>query len=173
VTKNKIGVLRVNGQPTQMLETADLAMNIHLPALASLPPPVRRTMAPVYGKWNSDWRDALDDACQALEVESRKYLSAGVASGRVTIMGENGQLKNVTSSQIKKMTLGILAATFRNIVSKTAKDAVIGNALTQINPERVGLAHNKPSKAVERRLRRNAGTHMWSIINCLKQMASK
>jgi hypothetical protein len=54
-------------------------------------------------------------------------------------MGENGRLKNVTSSQIKKMILGNLAATFRNIVSKTAKDAVIGNALTQINLERVGL----------------------------------
>jgi hypothetical protein len=170
LSENRVGVLTLNGRPTQVLQQSDLAMNVQLPALNSLPPRVRKLLAPVYTKWSSDWRDALDDACQTLESEARKYLIRGVNTGRITVIYRNGKVKKLTTTGIEKQTLGSLAVDFGNIVSKTAIDAMIGSTLTQVNPQRVGLAHHRGSSRVERELRKHASQHMWAITNCLKQM---
>lgn len=170
---NKVGVYTFSDAVSEILSPGDLAMNVHLPELSSLPPVVRKQMAPVFKKWSSDWRDALDDACQTVEVEARKYLKTAVKSQRVIILDDKGRPKSYTDVQIGRMTLGQLSGVFDRISNKTAKDSFIANTLPTINPERVGLAHKKPSAKVETRLRKNAGSHMWAITNCLVEMSKK
>jgi hypothetical protein len=53
---------------------------------------------------------------------------------------------------------------------KTHADRVIGDALKQVNPNRVGVAHRKHQAAAETKLRRDVGSQMWLIIGALKEI---
>jgi hypothetical protein len=151
----------------------DLALNIKLPALASLPAKVRQMLGPAYEQFNrSQWREGFEDACQAFENAARRYFKAGCAPsrGRIVLIRRSGPYIP-TSQQINRMTLGQLALAFSQIQSQTHADQVIGQALSRINRDRVGVVHHKSKVTTENRLRTNVGRHMWTIVAAMKELA--
>lgn len=150
---------------------ADLAVRVALPELNDLPAELWPLLGPAYEKIDrGDWRNGLAEACQTVETYARQYLRAGVAQGRIVILNDNGQVRNVTDQMIAKMTLGALAFAFNHIQNRNYSDSVIANVLPAINPERVGLAHHRDDPDVEAQLRQNAGNHMHAIIACLEEL---
>ena len=149
---------------------ADLALNVQLPQLNTLPPGVRQLLGPAYEQFQrTHWREGFEDACQALETESRRYLKKWIRTGRITIIGKRGPL-SLSNKQINKMTMGALAGTFKKIQAQNHADTIIGQALATINRDRVGVAHHKKRVATENRLRRNVGQHMWTIVAAMKEL---
>jgi hypothetical protein len=126
-------------------------------------------LGPVYEEFGrSHWREGFEDACQVLQVESAKYLTKGVETGRVTILDKNGNRRHVTATMIDRMTLGSLAVAFSNIEVPNHPDTVISEVLNRINKDRVGVAHKKAKQITEARLRKNVGQHMYRVITALK-----
>lgn len=147
----------------------DLAVNVQLPELKVLPKKVRKCLGPVYEEFGrSHWREGFEDACQVLQVESAKYLTKGVSTGRVTILNKNGHRRHVTAEMIDRMTLGSLATAFAKIEVPNHPDTVISEVLNRINKDRVGVAHKKAKPITESRLRKNVGQHMYRVITALK-----
>ncbi|MGH9887882.1 MAG: hypothetical protein ACREBE_20285, partial [bacterium] len=66
--------------------------------------------------------------------------------------------------------LGQLAATYARIQAPNRNDALIGQALGRINPDRIGEAHRKAHGTTEARLRQNVGTNMWIVVDALKML---
>jgi hypothetical protein len=162
-----VGVMVTGQQTREALPAQDLAVNVQLPELASLPRKLRRVLGPVYEQFGrSQWREGFDDACQVLQVESAKYLKKAIADGRVVIPDSQG--KPTTTAAIDRMTLGQLGIAFSAIPVPNHPDTVIASVLTRINKDRVGVAHHKGKPATETRLRRNVGQHMWRIISAIK-----
>jgi hypothetical protein len=149
----------------------DLALNIQLPSLASLPRKVRELLGPAYEQFNrSQWREGFEDACQAFENAARKYFKHGCSPKRrrIVLITRKGP-KIPTAKEIGKMTMGGLATAFSQIQSQTHADQVIGATLNRINKDRVGVVHYKSKVRTESRLRTNVGQHMWAIIAALKE----
>ena len=169
--EQKVGLYRATGHGLEeRIPTNDLALNVQLPLLNSLPNQLRSLLGPAYDQFNkSYWREGFEDACQAFENEARRYLKAGCRTGRITIMTKKGP-KNPTIAQINKMTMGTLAKKFSDIQSQNYADAVIGKTLKRINQDRVGVVHHKSKLTTEKRLRANVGQHMWAIVAAMKEM---
>lgn len=147
----------------------DLAVNVELPDLKTLPKKVRKCLGPVYEEFGrSHWREGFEDACQVLQVESAKYLTKGVENGRVTILDKRGRRRSVTAEMIDRMTLGSLAVVFASIEVPNHPDTVISEVLNRINKDRIGVAHKKAKPITEGRLRKNVGQHMYRVISALK-----
>jgi hypothetical protein len=169
----KLGAGLYTVQGTDVIERIpprDMAVNVELPSLTTLPRPLRRLLGSAYEQFNrSQWREGFEDACQALEVEARRYLKAGIKSGRITVMRASGP-KNPTPQQIDKMTMGHLADAFSNIQNQNSLDAQIGKVLTALNADRVGVAHHKSKAKTEKSLRAHVGQHMWAIVVVMRAM---
>jgi len=148
----------------------DMALNVALPPLNTLPRQLQRLLGSAYEQFHrSQWREGFEDACQALEVEARRYLKAGIRSGRISVMGASGP-RNPTPQQIDRMTMGRLANAFTNIQNQNHLDAQIGQVLAAINADRVGVAHHKSKAKTEKSLRAHVGQHMWAIVVAMKDM---
>jgi hypothetical protein len=106
-----VGLYLSDGATTQEAMAAkDMALNVELPELSTLPLKMRRVLGPVYDQFDhSQWREGFEDACQAVEVLSRKYLSEGVASGRIVLVTRAGKTRHLSSRAIDKLTMGQLA----------------------------------------------------------------
>jgi hypothetical protein len=167
-----VGLLLIDkGQASEMFPAKDLALNVQLPALAALPPRVQQALGPVYEHFDrAEWREGFQDACLLLEDAARKHLWKGVKAGRIAIVSEKGKPEHLTKHRIDKLTMGELAQRFSRIVQQTHADRVIGDALKQVNPNRVNVTHHKTKAATEAKLRRDAGSQIWMIIGALKEI---
>jgi hypothetical protein len=155
----------------EVLLAQDLAVNVQLPTLGSLPRRLRPLLGPVYEQFHrSHWREGFEDACQVLQVEGAKYLARGMHSGRIVVLDSIGRRRRLTQDQIERMTLGQLGVAFANIQTPNHPDTVIATVLVQINKDRVGVAHKKRKSSTEVRLRRNVGQHMWRVVTALKSL---
>jgi hypothetical protein len=167
-----IGLLLVDDRAAgEMIPAKDLAVSIVLPGVTTLPPRLQTTLGPVYDHFDrAEWREGFGDACLALEDAARKHLWKGVKAGRVTVLTDNGTQQQLTKASIDALTMGQLAGVFSRIVQQTHADRVIGDALKQINPNRIGVAHHKRKAATEVKLRRGVGSQIWLIIGALKEI---
>jgi hypothetical protein len=146
----------------------DLALGVELPSLAELPKKVRPLLGPAYEQFaRSQWREGFEEACQAFEAGARRYLKAGIRSGRVVIQTKKGPLQ---PGAVDKFTMGQLADIFTKIQHQNRADAIIGQTLKAVNKDRVGVAHKKALKRTENRLRGNVGRHMWSLVEALTEL---
>ncbi len=126
-------------------------------------------LGPAYEQFaRSQWREGFEEACQAFEVEARRYLKAGMRSGRVVIPNRRG---TTATADVDRLTMGQLADAFSRIQHQNYADAIIGQTLKAVNRDRVGVVHKKVLKRTENRLRGNVGRHMWSLIEALKVVA--
>lgn len=149
----------------------DLALHVHLPELANYPKELKDKLGPAYEQFDRhQWREGFEDACQALEVEARRYLIKWLRTGRIRILDKNGQPRAVSARQVNKWTMGQLATEFNNIQAQNLNDSVIAKALGTLNRDRVGVVHHKRKAVTERRLRANVGKHMWVIAAALNAM---
>ena len=139
-------------------------------ATESLPQAIRKMLGSTYEQFQrSQWREGFEDACQALERESRKYLKSGMKSGRIKIVTKKGPV-TLTAKQVDKLTMGQLADKYAAIQPQNHADGLIGQALKTLNSDRVGVVHHKTKKITEKRLRANVGGHVWTIVATLKLM---
>jgi len=166
-----VGLLVFDGETVvESLQAIDLAMNVELPRLSKQPQQVRELLGHAYEQFDrGEWREGFENACNALEEESRKYLLRWSKTGRIKVITPRGSAQ-LTTRAIKRLTLGQLANAFKNILAPTSLDVIIEQALTRINPDRIERTHRRHQKRTEERLRRNVGQHMWQIVNVLKRL---
>lgn len=146
----------------------DLALNVQLPELATAPSAVRELLGPAYEQFGrAQWREGFEDACQAFESESRKYLKRHSLTGRIKVIRSAGP-KQLSPTEINKMTMGQLANEFDKIQNQNHADSLIATTLRTINKDRIGVVHHKRKKVTEKSLRQNVGRHMWSLKNAMK-----
>jgi hypothetical protein len=167
-----IGLLLVkDGKATVIIPGKDLALNVKLPEIERLPRRVQRALGPAYEHFDrGEWRECFQEACLVLEQEARKYLWKGVRAGRIVIASAKGEQEKLTKEKIDRFTMGELADRFERIVQQAHTDRVVGDALKQVNPNRVGVVHHKHKAAPEAKLRRDVGSQMWLIIGALKDI---
>lgn len=155
----------------EVFPAQDLGMNIQLPDIAKLPVRMRELLGPAYEQFDrSQWREGFEEACQAVESEARRYLKRGTGSGRIIVLTEKGNVRNLSTKQIDRMTLGQLKDTFKLIQSQNHADTLIFGVLDKLNRDRVGVAHHKGRARTESSLRKNVGQHMWSVDAALRAM---
>ncbi|MFL6275240.1 MAG: hypothetical protein ACJ74G_08505, partial [Blastocatellia bacterium] len=153
----------------ERIPPTDLGLGVNLPPLTSLPRKLRTLLGSAYDQFNrSHWREGFEDACQAFENEARRYLKAGIKT-RIKFVTSKGP-KTYTDKQIDRLTMGQLATAFSQIHSQNRSDAIVGHALSHINPDRVGVVHHKSKATTEKRLRTNVGQNMSIIIAAMKEM---
>ena len=154
----------------EVVAPKDLAVNISLPRLADLPARVRKLLGSAYELFDrSQWREGFDDACKTFENAARKYFQTGCDRGRIKLV-RNGKTVVPSRAEIRRMTLGGLAAAFSQIQGQNYIDSIVGKTLNRINPERVESTHRKLHLRTEKRLREHAGHHMWALIEALKEL---
>jgi hypothetical protein len=159
-----------NGNLIEIIPPRDLALNIALPPLTTLPKKLKELLGHAYEQFDrSQWREGFEDACQTLENAARRHFKAGCRSGRITLVRRSGPYVP-GPREIDKMTMGQLANAFSQIQSPTYADQIVGQALTKINRDRVGVVHRKSMIRTENRLRKYVGQHMWTIIAAMKQL---
>lgn len=167
-----IGLLLVSGGKTEeMIPPKDLAVNVELPSIDGLSPSLQKALGPVYEHFDrAEWREGFEEACLALEDAARKHLWKGIKAGRIAIVSAKGKQEELTKAKIDEFSMGDLKVRFGRILQQTRADRVIGDALKEVNPHRIGVAHHKKKAATETKLRRNVGTKMWLIFGALKEI---
>lgn len=169
--ENRLGLWTFHdGRVVELRAPVDLAVQVDLPTLAELAPKLRRYLAGPFRKISTeDWRDGLNDIYLAIEDEARKYLVEGILRTRIAVVvDKKGRL--LTVEEVDKMTLGQLKEAFKNIRNQNQKDALIGNTLALLNPNRVKLIHSRRDSEAERAIRRDVGRHIWAAIGCLEEI---
>lgn len=166
-----VGILLSQPPSLPELVTArDANLGVALPERKSLPTPVKRRLGAAYDKFDkAEWREGFEEAAQALETEARSYLKRWCKTGRIQVMTKTGPA-TLSSKQINKLTMGQLKDRFRQVVSPNSLDALVRQALEQINKDRIGVAHHRKNKKTEDKLRKNVGKHMYAIIDVLKRL---
>jgi hypothetical protein len=168
-----VGLFAVDGGTVvESVQAIDLAMHVELPKLYKQPAEVRHLLGHVYEQFDrGEWREGFENACNALEEESRKYFAKWSKTGRIKVITAKGP-KQMTAGEIKKLSLGQLAGAFREVLAPNSLDVALEQALTKINPDRVERTHRRGRKRTEARLRKNVGEHMWLIVSILRQLKS-
>jgi hypothetical protein len=148
-------------------EARDLAFHAHAPDRASLKPEVRELLGEAFDRLEAgDWRPAFEDACTVLEERCKIYLLTKAKMGGVKYkLGST--IKNPTSKNIRKMTLGAMKDVFCRMVNQNQVEANLCRALTKLNPDRIRRAHTRHERSSEAALRRRVGPHFWLITNAL------
>ena len=155
----------------ELVPPKDLALRVELPQLRSLPPSVRAMLGSVYEQFNrSNWREGFEEACQAVEVEARKYLKRDFRRGRIVFITPKGNVRKWTEAYIEGMTMGQLVEAFGSIQSQNYTDSQVGQVLNQLNKDRIGVVHHKTKPTTEQRLRRNVGRNMYRVVAALKAL---
>jgi hypothetical protein len=156
---------------SEVMPPQDLAVNVKLPDLAKDPKRLRAVLGPVYKHFErNQWREGFEEACVALESSARAYLWAALAAGRTVVLTDAGSVKKLTKEKVFGMTMGALARDFMNMQKQNHSDSIIGSTLTQLNKDRIRVAHKKRTAAAERALRRNVGGQMWKIVGALREI---
>lgn len=151
---------------TEKISPADLALNVTLPEIATLPKRLRELLGPAYEQFGmAQWREGFETACQAFEAEARRYLKRH--RSRILLSGKQGK-ETIRPAVVDRMTMGQLAGTYARILNQNLNDSTIGKTLSAVNRDRIGVAHHKSKKTTERRLRANVGRHMWSLVSGLR-----
>jgi hypothetical protein len=168
--RDGIGLLRHNGDDvSEEISPKDLGLSVSLPTLASLSKGARRHLGPAYEQFNrTQWREGFEEACQALENLARDYLIDEIEIGRVTQFIRKSGPVPALAREVRRMTLGQLSHAFTQIPNQNQTDAQLAGILPKINKDRVGVVHYKHRATTEKRLRKNIGMHMWSIIAGIK-----
>jgi hypothetical protein len=167
----KGGIYVVGTTVTEICVPHDLSLNMTLPDLAQLHPKVRKALGPMYEQYDhSHWREAFETGCQAFEMECRRYLKDGVASGRIVVSDEKKRARRLTEKTIDKMSLGNLAIAFAHIQAPNHADTALASTLAQINPNRIGVAHHKTTPATEAKLRKYVGNDVWLFVGGLRRI---
>ncbi len=166
-----IGLLRVAGSQVRFeVQANDLALKLVLPERAQLPRRLRQVLGSSFDHFDSgNWREGFEEACKTLEEAARAHLKKWVRTGRIRLVGGQGP-RRPKMKEIDKMTLGDLARAFETIEHQTYADNVLGQALSSINRDRVGVTHRKKRAITERRLRRNIGGHMRTVVTALREI---
>lgn len=166
-----LGCLQVSGGVVvERLTASDLGINIALPPLTRMPMKVRALLGPAYEKFDrGDWRDGFADACQAFEVEARRYFKRHTSTGRIKVLRKSGP-SSLPMKEIDRLTMGQLLAAFKTIVTANLSDNMIAETLEAVNRDRIGVAHKKTTKRVETRLRSNVGRHMWRLYSGFQEV---
>ncbi len=167
----RVGLFALDGADLfESLPPQDLSLAVELPDLHALKPRVRSLLGHAYEQFDDgDWREGFGEACRSLEVEARSYLKRGSRTGRIKVQSKNGP-RQLASLEIEGMTMGQLAQIFGKILTPTQLDEVVGQALTKLNRDRIGVVHHKRKKVTENRLRKNVGRHMWVIVHALTEL---
>jgi hypothetical protein len=165
-----VGVLMCSAENCyEKLIAIDQALALSLPELTTLPPKVRRVLAPAYDQFaRGDWREGFKTACQSFELEARSYLEKALRLGKVQLVTPTGKYSKVKPATISRATQGQLAGYYRTIAAPNKTEAFLEQALARLNDDRVRAIHYGTSGHTEARLRRNVGQHMLVIINALK-----
>lgn len=170
----RIGLLSVG--PTAMVERiapVDLAINIQAPALGTLPPKTNRRLAQAIEKVDrGEWRDGFKDACEVLEVEARRHLREGLRHPmpRIVLKTATGKRHNLAIGRIRRLTMGQLADVYRLIQRPNHADDLALRVMDRVKKDRNAVTHHSREESTERRLRRNAGRHIWSIANAVQAL---
>jgi hypothetical protein len=158
-----------DGVLTEACAPRDLAVNVELPELRTLPFWVRQRMGPCYDQFSrTEWREGFESACVALEIECRRYLWSGLRRKRIQVLGGGGAPRSLTKDRVDRMSLGQLGVAYGNIDLPNQKDGQLATLLDKINDDRVAVAHHRRRAATEQSLRRNVGQHMWDIVGAMK-----
>lgn len=167
-----VGVLICStGDCYERLGAKDQALMYALPLQESLPPKVRRMLAPAYVQFDrGDWREGFKTACQIFEIEARSYLRKALSVGRVQLITPAGRVSRVQPETIGRATQGQLAEFYRMIASPNKTEAFLEQALTRLNGDRVRAIHYGRMRGTEARLRKNVGQHMLVIVNALDHL---
>jgi hypothetical protein len=143
----------------------DQAVAVHPPAINTLPRRLRELLGEAYDKLNQgNWPDAFEDMCRVIEVEARRRLKLARKRGAVLI----GKYHSVNPKKIERLTMGELAIAYSELETQNHADSQIHQTLARINKDRVGVVHHRQKPHIQRRLRKNAGNHMWAIVQTLK-----
>ncbi|MGA7705782.1 MAG: hypothetical protein WB998_12900 [Solirubrobacteraceae bacterium] len=170
----KAGIYIAGGPVMEVCAPHDLSLNLALPELAQLPHKVRKCLGPMYEQFeHSHWREGFESGCQAFEVECRKYLKAGMASGRIVVLDKRQRVRTLTDEGIDRMSLGQLKVAFGNIQTPNHADTALADILAKINPARVGVAHHKTTPATEVKLRKNVGRNVWLLVAGLRKVCGE
>lgn len=172
LTRLKVGMLVVDGASvTEVLNAHDLAMNFELPDVRRAPKRLKELIGPAHEKIaRGDWREGFGDACAALEDEAAKHMKRGVASGRIAVLTDKGNVRSLTATQIDRMTLGQLEKAFARIRNPNYVDTLLVGALGRILDDRNALTHARTKTKTEDSLRRNVGQHLWTIDGALRAL---
>ncbi|MES2242154.1 MAG: hypothetical protein V4639_04705 [Pseudomonadota bacterium] len=167
-----IGIyISADGKLAKFSDPVDQNIKVALPDLKSLPRAVQKVVGPAYEHFSGGrWRDCFEEACKGFEQLARPYFKKAINDGRLSVYDAAGQIRNPSDERIEKLTLGQLATELGRARPLNALDSQIQKALTQVNPDRVGLVHKNQRVATERRLRKNVGLHMHVIIQVLKEL---
>lgn len=166
-----LGLYRDRGAAlVEVLAPKDLAVNFALPSRDSLHPRIQRALGRAYEQLDhSNWREAFEEICQALETHARDFLKREVASrGPGAFIDAKGKPYSLSVARVDKMTLGQLAIAFAEVSTATHSTSVITRALTRVNGNRVGVVHHKTASKTEQRLRRSVGQDVYTAIAALK-----
>lgn len=148
----------------------DLSLNVEFPRLT---PKLHKSLGNARDLFTrGSWKEAFEDACLALEMESRAFMKKAIRSGRVAFVDNKGKSVSYTEAQIGHMTLGALATAFGNIANPSQTESRVAQALKRINPKRVTVAHfkHKPGTKRERELRTQVGKDLIVIVNAMKML---
>jgi hypothetical protein len=152
----------------ERIAPVDLALNVSLPELTTLPVSVRELLGSAYDQFDrGEWRGGFEEACQVFETEVRRYLKKWSRTGRTRVLTRRGPA-TLSDRKINTMTMGGLAKTFGQIQAPNHVDSRIEQALKIINRDRIGVVHHRSRATTEKRLRANVGSHMWVIVSALK-----
>ncbi len=167
-----VGVLAVDKDYSvvELSNPHDLALNLNPPTLTAYPNRVRKALGPAWEELRrGNWREGFDSACIALETEVRKYLKRHIRSGRLTFLTASGRPKTFTEASIDRMTMGQLKDAFGLVVKPNHADSMLFGVLSDLNPDRILVAHRRGESAAETRLRRKVPRHLWSIARGVEQ----
>ena len=154
---------------TEKCSPRDLALRAALPELKSVK--LKKLFGAAFQKFEGDdWRDGFGEASEVVEQEARRYLKAGVKSGRLIVLDAKGHPKPPTEKQIDKLTMGQLKDTFARVQTLNQADSIIYEVLDLVNPDRIRKVHKKMSNAAEMKLRANVGQHMWRLVKAMRAM---
>jgi len=165
---NGIGwyALSANGF-SEKIPTIDLALNVQLPQIKTLPRKAKTALGPAYEQFSrSMWREGFLIACQALEAEARKYLKRH--RNRIWLVRSKGPPARINVGRLDRMTMGRLAVVFGRIQNKNRDDVKIGKALKAVIAERNAVVHHRVTAKSERKLRANVPRHMWCIVDVMR-----
>ena len=159
-----------NGHITELLIATDLALNVNLPPLNTLPPRLRQLLGAAYDNLNGPaWRDGYQEACRVLETEARRYFIKNCGRNRITIVTRRRGAYTPTQTEVNGLTMGQLRDYFSKIQSPNRADTIIENVLTKVRADRNRLAHGTRT-ASEGQLRKNVGQNLYRIITALKEI---
>lgn len=156
------------GNVEQLCHPHDLSLTFEFP---SVPKPLVKKLASARDLFgDGHWKEAYEDACQALESDSRAYMAKRLRMG-ASFVSSAGKSLSYTEAQINKATLGSVGKMFLELVTPTQAESQVGQAIGRINPRRITVAHFKSKTGKRaRQLRDEVGKDLIVIVNAMMML---